>query len=612
MKKRTELAVLFLFLPLVLWVGYGPSLDGDFLWDDDGHLTRPELRGAEGLSQIWFEPGATQQYYPLLHTVFWCLGKVFHDVPIGYRVMNLILHGVCCFLVFLILSRLSFEGALLAAGLFALHPVHVESTAWISEMKNTLSGVWYLLAMLAWLRFDQDRHRGLWVLSLFLFFLALATKTVTVTLPCALLLIVWWKRGRVELRLDIMHLLPFFILGVVAGIHTAWVETHFIGASGTDFELTVLQRVLLAGRVPWMSIFHLVWPVQLPFFVQNPPLDPSSVVEWFFPIATLAVPWMLWMFRRRMGRGPLVAWLFFVGTLFPALGFIDVYPFRYSFFADHFQYLASLGILTLVAGSVQRIGFLPPAYRPALGLVLLLPLLLLSRSRSLLFQGNETLWRHTLEQNPTSFIAANHLGMIERSRGQLNAAIELFRTAADLKPDHAESRLNLGTCLRDLNRPDEAMQVYEDVLEIHSDYPPALANIGQLHFDAGRFEESVTACRRAVRGKPELVDAWFNLSAGLAQLGRFEEAIKACDGALGGDFRYASTHPSRIHRQIGVIHVLSGQGRASIPAYERAVALDPDFGMAWFELSDQLGRAGRGEEAKVAGRRASELLRRSE
>ena len=230
---------------LILWAGlivlitllaYIRAMRGGYVWDDETHVTHNlTLRTLDGLRKIWLKPGTVPQYYPLVHTTFWLEYNLWHLHPFGYHLVNVLLHSFNAILLLFILRYLRVPGALLAALLFALHPVHVESVAWITERKNVLSGLFYLSSFLAYLRFynltadplphsssssvlhpisDQESH--LWryyALSLFLFICALLSKTVTSSLPAAILLVLWWKRNRLRWR-DVSFLIPFFVLGV--------------------------------------------------------------------------------------------------------------------------------------------------------------------------------------------------------------------------------------------------------------------------------------------------------------------------------------------------------------------------------------------------------------
>src|ERR1035437_847761 len=325
-------------------VAYWPALQGAMLWDDNKHITTAALQSWHGLGRIWFDVGATQQYYPLLHSAFWVEHRIWGDAVVGYHLTNVFLHAACACLVVLIMRRLALPGAWLAGFLFALHPVGAESVAWISEQKNTLSGVFCLGAALAYLRFDQTRRKASYFLALGLFMAAVLSKSVTATLPAALLVVLWWRRGHVGWRRDVAPLAPWLALGVCAGGFTAWVERAYIGAQGSDFALTLVERCLLAGRVMWFYVAKLVWPANLVFIYPRWQVDASQWWQYLFPVGVLAVAAGLVVAARR-NRGPLAGFLIFAGTLFPALGFLNVYPFLYSYVADHFQYLACLGLI---------------------------------------------------------------------------------------------------------------------------------------------------------------------------------------------------------------------------------------------------------------------------
>ena len=388
-------------------LAYLPALRGGFLWDDDAHVTKAALRSLRGLAQIWFTVGATQQYYPVLHTAFWIEHRLWGDAVLGYHLVNVLGHATAAFLLVLILRRVERIGPakvepvgpnapgatrstfvastrsildipLLAGLIFALHPVSVESVAWISEQKNTLSTVFYLLAALVYFRWREGRmdaetkvgtggppvragretstertdgraaRPSLYLLALFCFVLAVLSKSVTATLPAALLVVLWWRRGAISWKADVRPLLPWFVFGAAVGLFTAWVERAYIGAQGSDFNLSLVERCLLAGRVVCFYLGRLIWPTNLVFIYPRWTVDASAAWQYSFPLGLLAAIAALWLGRRR-GRGPLAAALFFVGTLFPVLGFVNVYPFIFSFVADHFQYLAAMGIIVPLA-----------------------------------------------------------------------------------------------------------------------------------------------------------------------------------------------------------------------------------------------------------------------
>ena len=334
---------------------YAPAWHGGPLWDDDAHLTQAALRTAGGLWRIWFDIGATQQYYPVAHSAFWLMHRLWGDATLGYHLVNIVLHATSAFLIVVILRRLAVPGAWLAGLLFAVHPVHVESVAWMTELKNTLSGVLYLGAGAGISAVRRDARRGArtslpWCSSC-------SRCCRRPSRPRCRRRCSWSSGGSAGAcgwREDVRPLMPFFLAGVAGGIATAWIERTQIGAEGAEFELNLIERGLIAGRAFWFYLAKIVWPLNLMF---NYPRWGISAREWWqylYPLAAIGLFAGLWFLRGRT-RAPLAAMLFFAGTLFPALGFLNVYPFRYSFVADHFQYLASISVLALLAAGVSRL-----------------------------------------------------------------------------------------------------------------------------------------------------------------------------------------------------------------------------------------------------------------
>jgi protein O-mannosyl-transferase len=237
---------------------YAPAWHGAPLWDDDAHLTRPALRSLSGLWQIWFDVGATQQYYPVTHSAFWVMQRLWGSDTLGYHLVNILLHATSAYLLSRLLLRLEVPGARLGAVVFALHPVQVESVAWMTELKNTLSGALCLGAALVYLQYDRRRDRRTYGLALCLYALSLLAKSVTAVLPGALLVVCWWRQGRVSWRRDVRPLLPFFAIGVGAGTMTAWFERMVNGARGAEFQLAAVERLLIAGRAIWFYLSTIV------------------------------------------------------------------------------------------------------------------------------------------------------------------------------------------------------------------------------------------------------------------------------------------------------------------------------------------------------------------
>lgn len=540
--RRLPEPALGILLFVAVLAAYAPALAGGLLWDDDAHITRGVLQGWDGLRRIWFELGATQQYYPVLHSAFWLEHQLWGESVIGYHLVNVALHALAACLVVLICQRLAIKGAWIAGFLVALHPVNVESVAWISEQKNTLSLVFYLLAALAWLRFDQRRAPREYAVALALFAAALATKTVTATLPCVLLVLVWWRHGAISWRRDVVPLLPWFALALAAGITTAWVERHLIGAAGAEFELGALQRVLVAGRVVWHYLVTFVWPARLVFTYPLWVIDARAPSAYAYPLAILALTAGLWRLRHR-SRGPLAAFLIFVGSLVPVMGFLNVYPFRYSFVADHFQYHASVALSVLVAAGIAALAERTTSETARRGVslataTLLLALGTLTWRQAADYRDAETLYRATIAGNPEGWMAHHNLGrLLSRKPDGLNDAIAQYETVLRLKPDHARAHYSLGVALQRVGRTAEAVPHFEAALRFE---PANFLLVSNAHYllgdilihTPGRLDDAIAHLEEVVRRRPLIAETHLRLGEALLAANRVPAALRELDEAL--------------------------------------------------------------------------------
>ncbi|HEY1764353.1 MAG TPA: tetratricopeptide repeat protein [Opitutaceae bacterium] len=592
-------AVLIVGLAFIV---YWPALRGGLLWDDDAHITKPELQSLSGLGRIWTEPGATQQYYPLLHSAFWVEHAVFGDAMLGYHVTNVLLHALAAILVVAVLARLGSPGAGLAGILFTVHPVCVESVAWVSEQKNTLSLVFYLLAALAFLRFDQRRGEpgsaGRYAVASVLFVAALLSKTVTATLPAALLVVAWWKRGRIDWKRDVVPVLPWFVLALASGTLTAVVERTLIGAEGSQFSLTLLDRCLLAGRVIWFYLGKLVWPFDLAFVYPRWNLTTGAWIGALGVAGALGATAALWSVRRRW-RGPLAAWLFFIGTLFPALGFFNVYPFIFSYVADHFQYLACLGVLSAAAaGAALALSRTTPNGR-AVGwsaiVAAMAGLVLLSNAQSATYADQKVLYETTIERNPGCWMAQNNLGLWYKDHGKPDQAMVHYREALRLRPAYAQAHNNLGVCFEDRGDMESAIVEFESAIHLTKDYSVAHNNLGiALGSVPGRLNEAVDQFQEAIREKPDFAEAYNNLGSALMKTpDRANEAIKRFRDALRLNPNFADAHSN-----LGdALSTFPERLEEAVSQYREALRLNPNSAEAHNNLGLALSSQGKTMEA---------------
>ncbi|HWP66788.1 MAG TPA: tetratricopeptide repeat protein [Candidatus Limnocylindria bacterium] len=563
-------------------IAYATVFGAGFVWDDDDYVTaNPTLRSLAGLWRIWTEPGAVPQYYPLTFTSLWVEFQLWGLSASGYHATNVLLHAANAVLVYLVLLRLAVPGAAVAAALFALHPVHVESVAWIAERKNVLSGLFYLAALLVYLpRLAGDAARWRYAAALALFVAALLSKTVTCTWPVVIMLLAWW-RGRGWPRPVVREMAPALAFGVAAGLVTMWMETHHVGARGADWSLTFAERLLVAGRVPWFYLRTLVLPVQLTFIYPRWTIDVAALWQWAFPAATALAVLALFAARRRLGLGPLVAALFFLVTLAPAAGFIDVYPMRYSFVADHFQYLASLGPLVVAGALLWRAGA-----NAALAVALGLGALTFVRGQA--FADAETLWRDTIAKNPTASMPRLNLGLLLQQQGRLDEAIAQYERAIADHPDEADLHDNLAIALASSNRMAEAIAHWQRALTLAPGRAGTRGNLGNALAAAGDLAGAVVEYETALRIDPTHADVYNNLGNVLAMQGRVDEARARYEAALRHDPDFAQAHEN-----LGRLLLATGAYAAAEHHLRRALALAPPRPVALQALG--LALRGQGE-----------------
>jgi tetratricopeptide (TPR) repeat protein len=524
-------------LVLMTAAAYWPASRCGYIWDDDEYFRlNPAVHAADGLGRIWFDVKATPQYYPLVFTTFWVEYRMWGLDPAGYHLVNIALHALGSVLLWRVLRLLEIPAAWAAAAVFALHPVHVESVAWITERKNVLSGVFYFGSAWAYFRsvpglnraILPGRRRWYYALSLALLAFALLSKTAACTLPVVLLLVLWWKRNGKLSRADVLGLVPFFAVSLTFAPLTIWMEKLHVQMGGeTWWTLSRLQRVLLAGRAVCFYAGKLVWPAQQVFIYPRWHIDPRVWWQYLYPGAVIGAVVVLWFARRRLGLGPLAAILCFVGGLFPVLGFFDVYFMWFSFVNDHFQYLPSVAITTLVTASVWRAAerFGAAGRKAAAGALALVLVVLgtLTWRQTHSYRDLETLWRDTLQKNPDAWMAHNNLGGLLADQGKTEEAIAHYEHALALRPEDPLAHHNLAVILQQKGENARAISHYCQALQGRPDLAETENNLGALYQVQGDMEEAITHFRKAVKLNPGMSEARGNLNNLLRALGRPEE-----------------------------------------------------------------------------------------
>lgn len=542
--NRSELLLAF-FLLIAVFTAYLPALSSGFIWDDDDYLTQNSAVQTDGgLSLIWLKPGATPQYYPAVFTSFYVEYRLWGLNPVAYHGTNIVLHFLNAILFYLLLRLLGVPGAAAAAFIFALHPVCVESVAWISERKNVLSTFFYLASALAFLRARRLRilrakHRRvlIYLSSLLLFAFALLSKTVTFSLPFALLILIWWKDGKWR-RKDLIEVLPMVMMGAATAGFTIWMERHVVGVTNIDLGLSIPGRFALAGKVIFFYAAKILVPVHLSFIYPRWNIGGNPGRLLLYPTALIVLSGLLWQSRKHIGRAPIAVLGLFGLTLFPALGFIDVFPMRYSFVADHFQYLALFAPIAFLSAGSATLFKRPPFQKLHPGVphiivgALVVALGVSTFSQAEKYESPEKLWRATLKTNPSAWLAHNNLGTILFKQGQLKEAREHFEEALRLHPEAVEALVSLGYCHARDGDLDLAVDLYKRALKIKPSDTLCLTNLGAALLRQGRNEEAIGPFRRALQLHPTSANIHHNLAAAYARAGDLLQAARGYDAAL--------------------------------------------------------------------------------
>ena len=602
-------ALAFVALGLLVVVPYLPAmLWGGFVWDDNLCIKVDPVREVSGLWQIWFSPSAIEEehhYWPLVYTTFWLEHKLWGFDPTGYHIVNVLLHLANTLLLWHLLRRLAVPGAWLVAAVFAVHPLHVESVAWVIERKDVLSGLFYLGAMLAWLRFVEQPNPRWYVWSLVLYAAGLLSKSIVVTLPAALLIWHWWKQGRVT-STELLRLAPFGVVGLVIVLGDL---SFYWSGTTTSFDFSFAERTLIAARALWFYAGKLLWPSELAVIYPRWDIRVVDPLAWGYLIAAVALVMVFWHFRHQLGRGPLAGALFFAVTLSPVLGFVDYGYMRYAFVADRFQYLAGIGVIAVFIGmAAYGVGRLSGLWQKgALGVaaVVLVILGVLTWRQANIYRDDETFNRHIIALNPQALNAHHRLGNALYRQKRYEESLDAYRVAAEQRPGDAKVHSNFGAVFNRLYRFEEAETHLRRAIALNPQEHNAHLHLSDALYNQGRYEEALEAARVAVERRPDLDQAQTTLGIAFAALGRFEEAETHLCHAI-------ALNPQAHSALLNLSNTLYQQGRydEALEAARAVVEQDPDSFEA-FEAHVNLGAIlnslGRFEEAETHLRHAIAL-----
>lgn len=570
--KRPCFAAGVVMLATLVLIVYLPTLRGDFLWDDDAVLTNnPLIHSPQGLYDFWFTTKAPD-YWPLTGTSLWLEWRLWGRNPTGYHVSNVVLHLLSSLLLWTVLRRLHIgePGAWLGALLFAVHPVNVESVAWITQRKNTLSMVLYLLSALAFINVLNGRGRRWYALSLTAFVLGMLSKASIVIMPAAMLIGAIRLHGKLTKQYWRLTA-PFF---AVAGLLTAvniWFQTHRAIQTDVVRDDGMLSRLAGAGAAVWFYLSKALLPRDLMFVYPRWQIDIGDW-RWWVPLALLGLLFTaLRLGRHRLGSGPLLAMTYFVLGVLPAAGFINIYFMKYSLVADHWQYVAILGVVALAGGGFAVAWRRWPRSSAAAALAIVAAMTFTAWRHAHHFRDVETLWRHTIERNPHSWIAHHNLASHLGRQGRMEEALEHYREAVRIRPDFADAYYGLGSALDRLQQHEQAISHYQLALSFNDRDADTWNNLGNALANLRRDEEAMQAYRRAIALRPRHVVALNNLGNALLRKDRLAEAAEMFRAAMAVRDDFAAAHNG-----LGNTLARMGEFDGAIGHFREAVRLESD------------------------------------
>ena len=601
-------------LAAVTIFAYRPAWHGGFLWDDDDYIINNQLLTApDGWQRIWFSLDSPSQYFPLTYSTFRIEHALWGLNTTGYHWVNLLLHVGNALLVWAVLTRLRILGSWLASAIFALHPVQVESVAWITERKNVLMGFFFLLTLLAWVAFVDERTRRPWIvycLALIFCVLALSAKATACTLPAALFLILWLQKKPITMR-RLIQIVPFVVLGTATGLLAVWWERHHQGTNRALFPfLSPIERILVASRAVWFYLSKIFWPSNLTFIYPRWNISPADLLDYIWLLAGLAACVSIYFLRRYFGRGVEVAAAFFVATLSPVLGFFMLFTFRYTFVADHYEYLACVGPIALASAGIVSLSGKFARYRAVIvsaALLVVASLGTLTWRQAATYSDIETLWRTTLAKNPECWMAHTNLGLVLLQKGEIDEGIAHYRSALRMQPDSWDAEYNLGTALLGKGQVDEAILHCERAVGMRPTDPDALVSLGNALFQKGRIDEAIAHYQKAITVHPDHFLARYSLGHALLEKGELDSAIQVCRSAL-----LLRPSDADCHTTLAIALEEKGNPAEAIQHYKKALELAPESiatltNLAWLMATSQDTSLRNGAKAVEFARQADRL-----
>jgi protein O-mannosyl-transferase len=605
--RNHVLAGSILIIGLIL-LAYWPSIHGGFIMDDDILLTNnATIRAPDGLYRIWFtkEP---LDYWPVSNSCLWLQWRLWGMNPTGYHVVNVLLHSANCLLIWLLLKRLAIPGAYFATLLFAFHPVNVESVAWISQLKTILPLFFFLISILCYLNVQRAFNRWYFA-SIIAFVFAMLGKSSVAIFPLVLLLVVWWQNQRLTMR-DVWQVVPFLLIAMVLILINIWIQTR--GAHITVRTATGAQRLAGAASALWFYLFKAIAPLNLSFVYPQWNIDTSNFLWWLPLAAAITVSAVLCYFcfsaKKPWARCLLFVWLYFGFALLPALGFIDVGYMKYSLVADHYQYIALIGVVTLFAGGgvylQHRIAQPTNFALNAAGVFLVAALMYLTWQQNHLYADCLTLYQAAEQQNPKSVLVETNLSVALANLDRVSESLSHAQQAVDIDPNFPDARCALGIAFSKSGQTNQAIQEYRKALDLDPTFAKVASNLGAALARKGQLAEALPYLQRAVELNPFYFDARSNFGRALTAAGHLPEALEQLEAAV-------QLHPDYVEGEINMGEIEHGLNHnlEALTHFQLALRIEPNFPEAYVRIALVSAEMNRPADAIAAAQKAIDLAR---
>ncbi len=579
-------------------IAYWPAINGEFVWDDHSWLWNSKVSSdPDGWYKGWqFWSAETPDYWPLTASVFWAQWHLFgREHLIGYHLLNIFLHALSAIVIWRLGVRLKVPGAWLIAVMFTVHPACVPSVAWITELKNTLSMVFFTLALLLYMRDEDSPKRWWYIAAIAAYFLALAAKTSIIMLPVLLLGIAWWRRGRITLK-DILRSVPFFLLsGFFAATTIFFQHGHAMrGLKATAVPQSFFERLCIAGRAVWFYIRTDLLPVRLSLIYTRWNIDEQNLRHWIAPVAVVGLLAFLLLYRRSWTRPILGAYGYVLIVLFPVIGFFNMSFMHIAFVADHLQYIAIPGVIALVAGTgwwlACRSGIGLRVRAGPLAVVLIGLMTYETHARAASFESKQRLWTDTIKRNPNAWLAHNQLGLLARDGGRPDIAIKLHSRSLELKPEYprgfnnralayaaiAKRQISQGNIAEANRLAAMAIADYDRAVQLKPDYATAYTNKGLVYYAQGKYREALEQHDKALSISPSLGIALNNRGTAYFQIGEYDKSIADLTKAIDALTHYADAHQNR-----GLAYYRTNKPQKAIADFTKALEYNPRLFVAY-------------------------------